>query len=211
VVNWGSMSRARAVLITGVPGSGKSTLARRLSHLLRIPYLARDDVRGGLFFTEGAWSDVLERVPSAEEAVDVFLATAEQLLTRGVSCVLEYVVRGHRPGDLDRITAVADCVVVTTACADPTARLRDRNGADRLIANPAVLRAAGLASVAEHTDMAVRRMAAVAQEMRTDFPLPTLQVDTTHGYRPDIEAILAFVTGASTTGRAPTRAARSEA
>ena len=76
-----------------------------------------------------------------------------------------------------------------------------RNAADRLIANPAVLRAAGLASVAEHTDMAVRRMAIVAREMRRDFPLPTLQVDTTHGYRPDIEAILAFVTDPSTTGR----------
>ena len=118
------MTRARAVLITGVPGSGKSTLARRLSHLLRVPYLARDDGRGGLFLTAGAWSDTLDRVPSAEEAVDGFLATAEQLLTSGVSCVLEYVLRAHRRGDLDRITAVADCVVVMTACADTTARLR---------------------------------------------------------------------------------------
>ena len=85
--------------------------------------------------------------------------------------------------------------------SDPTARLRDRNAADRLIANPAVLGAAGLASVAEHTEMAVRRMATVAGEMRTDFPLPTLHVDTTHGYRPEIETILAFVTDASTTRR----------
>lgn len=80
------------------------------------------------------------------------------------------------------------------------ARLRDRNATDRLIANPAVLRAVGLATVAEHTDMAVRRMAAVAAEMRIDFPLPTLEVDTTDGYRPDIEAILAFVTDARATG-----------
>jgi predicted kinase len=194
------MTRPRAVLVTGVPGSGKSTLARQLSHLLRIPYLARDDVRGGLFFTEGAWSDTLARVPSAEEAVDVFLATAELLLSHGVSCVLEYVVRAHRRGDLDRIMAVADCVVVMTGCADPTARLRDRNATDRLIANAAVLRAAGVVSVTEHTEMAVRRMAAVAEEMRTDFPLPTLEVDTTAGYHPDIEAVLTFVTDARTAG-----------
>ncbi len=100
------MTRPRAVLITGVPGSGESTVARRLSYLLRIPYLARDDVRGGLLFTEGAWGRALERVPSAEEAVGIFLTTAEQLLRASVSCVLEYVVRGHRPGDLDRIMAV---------------------------------------------------------------------------------------------------------
>ena len=79
----GVVTRPRAVLVTGVPGSGKSTLARRLSHLLRVPYLARDDVRGGLFFSERAWGDTLHRVPSAEEAADVFLATAEQLLTNG--------------------------------------------------------------------------------------------------------------------------------
>ena len=86
-----------------MPGSGKSTLARQLSGLLRVPYLARDDVRGGMFFTAGAWRDELERVPSADEAVDVFLHVAERLLACGVSCVLEYVVRAHRPGDLERI------------------------------------------------------------------------------------------------------------
>jgi len=193
------MTRPRAVLITGVPGSGKSTLARQLSHLLRVPYLARDDVRGGLFLTAGAWSDTLERVPSGEEAVDVFLSAAEHLLTHGVSCVLEYVVRARRGGDLERIMAVADCVVVTTACADPTARLRNRNASDRLIANAAVLRAVGFGSVAEHTEMSVRRMALVAEQMRTEFPLPMLRVDTTDGYQPDIETILSFITDGRTT------------
>lgn len=193
------MIRTRAVLVTGVPGSGKSTLARRLSHLLRIPYLARDDVRGGLFFTEGAWGDTLARIPSPEEAVEVFLATAERLLSAGVSCVLEYVFRTHRRGDLDRIMAVADCVVLMTSCADPTARLRDRNATDRLMANATVLHAAGYTSVSEHTEMVVRRMAAVAEEMRTDFPLPALEVDTTNGYRPDINDVVRFVTAARAT------------
>jgi hypothetical protein len=108
--------------------------------------------------------------------------------------VLEYVVREHRPGDLDRIIAVADCVVVMTTCADPTARSRDRNATERLIANPAVLRAAGYASVVEHTEMSVRRTASVAEEMRIHFPLPTLEVDTTDGYCLDIEAVLIFAT-----------------
>jgi hypothetical protein len=156
-------------------------------------------VRGGLFFTAGAWGDNLDRIPSAEEAVEVFLSSAEQLLSSGVSCVLEYVFRTHRPGDLERIMAVADCVVVTTACADPTARLRDRNATDRLIANAVVLRAAGYASVTEHTEMAAQRMAVIAAEMRTAFPLPTLEVDTTDGDRPEIEDILSFVTHARPT------------
>ena len=49
--------------MTGAPGSGKSTLARQLSVAIRVPFLARDDIRGGLLFTEGAWGDALERKP----------------------------------------------------------------------------------------------------------------------------------------------------
>jgi hypothetical protein len=73
-------------------------------------------------------------------------------------------------------------------------RVRRRNGSDRLIANTAVLRAGGHASVEAHTEATVRRMSAVAGAMRTDFPVPTLHVDTSDGYRPPIDDVLAFVT-----------------
>jgi hypothetical protein len=43
-------------------------------------------------------------------------------------------------------------------------------------------------------------MAAVAAEMRTEFPMPTLTVDTTDCYRSDIEAVLTFTTDPHTTG-----------
>ena len=187
--------KPRAVLLTGVPGSGKSTLARELSRLLRVPYLARDDVRGGMFLTAGAWSGELERVPPPDEAVEAFLHVAEQLLRCGVSCIVEYVVRARRPGDLERILVAADCVVVMTSCDDPMSRVRRRNAADRLISNDAVLRAGGHASVRAHTEAAVERMSAVASATRTDFPVPTLRVDTTHGYLPSLDDVLAFVTG----------------
>lgn len=187
--------RARVVLVTGAPGSGKTTLGVELARALRVPFLARDDVRGGLFLTEGAWGDRVRRVPGADEAVEVFLQAAEMLLAHGVSCVLEYVVRTHRPEDLERILAAGDCRVIVTHCADAMGRVERRNEGDRLVANPAILDAAGVASVQEHTAAVVRRMSRVEQEMRRDFPVPVLHVRTDDDREPGIDAIVAFAVG----------------
>ena len=186
------MSRPTIVLITGVPGSGKSTLGRQLGIRLRLPFIARDDVRGGLLFTAGAWNDRIERIPSGDEAVEAFLATVERLLVSGVSCIVEYVIRRHRPDDFERIAALADCVVIVTSCNDPIERVRIRNLSDRLVSSPAVLEAAGFSSIEQHTEALVARMRSVAAEMRQSFPVPVLSVDTDDGYRPSLDEITAF-------------------
>lgn len=184
--------RPRIILLTGSPGSGKSTLGRELCAALRIPFIARDDVRGGMAMTAGAWEDTIEQLPAADTAVDTFLDIVELSLRRGVSCIAEYVFRSHRPGDLDRIRAAGDAVVIITRCSDPTPRLIERNMADRLIAQPTVLRAAGASSVAEHTAAMVDRMRAVELAMMTRFPVPTLTVDTTDQYDPGLDTIFEF-------------------
>ncbi len=186
--------RARAILITGAPGTGKSTLGRALGAALRLPFIARDDIRGGLFFSGGAWSSRLDRLPSGDEAVELFLQTVEDLLARGVSCVVEYVVRSHRPADLERLQAAGDVVVVVTGCLDPEARLIDRNQSDRLIANPSILDAAGVETVEQHTAAMLVRMRDVECEMAREFSLPVLRVDTSGEYEPAIDVIVAFAT-----------------
>ncbi len=188
------MSRPTIVLITGAPGSGKSTLGRQVALRLRLPFIARDDIRGGLLFTAGAWSDRLERIPPGDEAVEAFLGVAESLLVNGVSCVVEYVIRRHRPDDFDRIAALGDCVVIITSCTDPMVRVRERNLSDRLVSSPPVLEAAGFSSIEQHTEALVARMRGVTGEIRVDFPVPVLAVDTDDGYRPSLDDITSFVT-----------------
>jgi hypothetical protein len=180
--------------VTGAPGSGKSTLGRELALRLRLPFVARDDVRGGLLFTAGAWTERLDRIPPGQEAVEAFLATVERLLASGVSCIVEYVVREGRPDDFDRITALGDCVVIMTSCDDPIGRVRDRNLADRLASNPVVLEAAGYSSVDEHTDAVIARMRLVIDEMRVCFPVPVLEVATDADDAPSLDDIVSFVT-----------------
>jgi predicted kinase len=184
-------------LITGEPGSGKTTLGTDLSRALRVPFIARDDVRGGLYFTAGAWSDRPRDVPTSQQAVETFLRIVETTVSLGVSCVVEYVVRHGRPQDLERIATVAECVVLFTWCRDPFERFATRNNADRLLNRPPVLDALGYATVDQHTSDASDRMLLVSRDMRTDFDLPLLRVNTDDGYDPGLESIIDYVTSTS--------------
>ena len=197
------MTRPRLVLITGEPGSGKSTLGRRLGSELRLPFVARDDVRGGLAFTAGVWGDADDfgGMPSSDDAVEAFLSTLESMLSHGVSCVAEYVVRANRPRDLERLRAVGDLVVVRTACAGALDRMVERHRSERLVGLPNTLAAAGVASADQHAALAADRMRVVVDEMLTDFPVPILDVDTDDGFAPDVETIIAFVTSDAVDGR----------
>lgn len=190
--------RPRVVLLTGEPGSGKTTLGLALSHELRIPFVSRDEVRGGLFFTEGAWSERPLCVPAADEAVEAMLRIVETSAGLGVSCLVEYVVRSERPRDLARIEAAATCVVIQTWCADALARCVDRDRADRLLNRQPVLDILGYETMLDRTTSAMARMRSVGSEMRTDFDLPTLRVNTDDGYTPPW-------TGSSTSSPTPRR------
>lgn len=187
------MDRARVVLVTGAPGSGKSTLGAELARSLRIPFVARDDVRGGLFFTDGGWTSNPRRVPTSDEAVETLLRMIETTAGLGVSCIVEYVIRQGRPHDWARITAAADCVVLMTTCRDAMSRFTHRARNDALLNRQPVLDALGQASIEDHTTEAVSRMESVTDEMRTDVDVPMLQVATDQEYQPGLDQIIDFV------------------
>ena len=60
----GRGDRPFVVLLTGEPGSGKTTLGLELSQAMRLPFVSRDQVRGGLFASAGAWTDHPGPVPA---------------------------------------------------------------------------------------------------------------------------------------------------
>ena len=173
--------RPRVVLLTGEPGSGKTGLGLELARALHVPFLARDQVRRGLYLT-GASHDAAAPLPTPEGAVEVFLRLVEAMVGNGVSCIVEYVVRSHRPEDLDRLTAIADCVVVQTWCADAPARRARRDREDPMRRGE---------SEAVEADRA-ERMAQVTREMQQTFDLPVLRVRTDDGYDPALGTILSF-------------------
>lgn len=183
------MNRPRLVLVTGEPGSGKSTLGRAVAAQLRVPFLSRDEVRGGLLATAGLWTGALHDAPPRSEAVHAFVAVVEAMLRAGVSAVVEFVVLPERADAFARLCAAADVVVIVTHCADAAARAEARDRADPLLQRPGVLGALGYASIDEY--LAVPERARVADGVETEFDLPTLRVRTDANYA--IEAVADWV------------------
>jgi predicted kinase len=190
------------VVLTGAPGSGKTTLGAELARALRLPFLVRDDVRRGLFFTAGAWSTRPGRVPTSDESVETFLRIVETTASLGVSCIVEHVVRQHRPAAVERLLSAADCLVVITECRDPLERFARRHRGDPLLNRQPVLDALGYANIDDHTSAAVERMRSIAAAMRVDFGVPTLRVRTDDGYEPGLDAIVDFVIAGAANPRA---------
>jgi predicted kinase len=76
------------VVVTGAPGSGKTTIAQALAMELRLPLLAKDDIKEALFDTLGTgdreWSRQLGR-----GTYEVLFAVVRRLLESGASCIVE--------------------------------------------------------------------------------------------------------------------------
>ena len=181
------VSRPLLVIVRGKPGSGKTTLARRLAlpDALGLPLLSRDAIKAGLVATHGVETDaVRERV--APLAFDLFHETIGLWLRAGVSLIAEEAFsRTRAEASLRSLVQRADARVIDCDTSDEEAA---RRYIERERANPRK-RQDVLAAVIE-------QMTGGTYPWRIfdafDLGVPALRVDTTHGYAPDLGAIVAF-------------------
>jgi predicted kinase len=168
------------VVVSGPPGSGKTTLAHALARSIGCPAICRDEIKEGMVHATGNYapdrSDELNL-----RTLPVFFQTLELLVRAGVTVVAEAAFQDRlwRPS-LTPLQAHARLRVVhcVTDPALTTARIHQRRRADPL------RRAHSDPGHPPPTPAAFRRIALDA---------PSLEVDTTSGYRPDLTAIIAFL------------------
>jgi hypothetical protein len=189
------------VLVTGEPGSGKTTLGKQLSDALRLPFLSRDQVRGGLLASAGMWTNQIRTTTPRDAARVTFVDIAAAFAGFGVSAVVEFIPFDDSPSELRRLTSVAGCLVVFTSCADAPARVDSRDHGDFLLNREPVLAALGYPSIDAYLANPERLL--VRERMQTEFDLPLLRVRTDDGYHPSIDEILTWIidqTGRRQTG-----------
>jgi len=76
------------LIVCGAPGTGKTTLARKLAPALRLPLIARDDLKESLFETLG-WSTVAWSQRLGQATYELLYLLIERLLEARCSLLVE--------------------------------------------------------------------------------------------------------------------------
>lgn len=185
--------RPTLIVVSGPPASGKTTLAHALARAVHCPAICRDEIKEGLIL--GAASETF--VPTRGDAMNqaataAFFKVVELMLGFGVTLVAEAAFRHQRWAP--RLTALGELadVRIVNCVADQTVayqrrlqRWKNEPWRRRFHADP-------------DPERLIRTEAPAVDSPRYEpirLDLPTLIVDTSDGYRPELDEIVSFASG----------------
>jgi predicted kinase len=172
------------IVVSGPPGSGKTTLAHRIAAAVGCPAICRDEIKEGMAHaTPGFVPGPAD--PLTMRTLATFFDVVGLLIGRGSTVVAEaaFQDRVWRPG-LTPFLGLAELRIVHCAVSAEVAHDRITTRATENLLRKA------------HEDG--HHSADTWRRGHTTFdpialPVPTLTVDTTDGYQPDLPAIIQFL------------------
>jgi predicted kinase len=175
------------IVISGPGGFGKTTLAHAVARAVGCPAICRDEIKEGMVHAHPEFDGATPGDPLTQRTFPLFFEVLELLLKSGVTVVAEAAFQDFNwKRGLEPLQGLADLRIVQCT-------------ADVGVAHARTLR--------RLTDLATRRAHADAQGpktleearkhydsfLRLSLPVPTITVDTTDGYDPSLEEVVAFV------------------
>jgi predicted kinase len=177
------MALPTLAVVSGPAGTGKTTLAHELARAIGCPAICRDEIKEGMVHAIGGFEPA-PGDPLTVRTLGVFFDVVRTLASAGVSVVAEAAFQDKvwKP-NLEPLSDLVRLRVVQ--CHTDAAVARDR-----------VRRRA--ASRTAHADGTVLEDADYFDNfVRMAVAAPSIRVDTTNGYEPDIGAIVAFINNQS--------------
>jgi predicted kinase len=178
------------VVVSGPAGSGTTRLAHELARAIPCPAISRDEIKEGLVYAEDNYTpapgDAMNR-----RTFETFFGVVRFLVDAGASVVAEAAFQHELwEGGLQPLLDRARVRVVQCRIDAAVARERIARRADETQSRRAVH---GDYSLLESFDSFKQKFESFE---RVALPVPSIEVDTTDGYAPTLDEIVAFVNAA---------------
>ena len=176
------MNKPLLIIVSGRPGSGKTTLAGIIATEIRCPLISRDVIKEGYLNTMQKEHGKTGQ-DEMKSVYECFFSAINLFIEYRITCVAESAFQHKLWYPKYNELSERAAIVIVKCHTDP--EIANRRFLDRKAQDP--LREYF------HGDNSILGINDEYEFVHPQFPAPSLEVDTTEGYRPSLDEITAFI------------------